>query len=147
MTHKTKKRNEESVVMAWTPDIFGPIFKKNSLTLKQVRSAFFYTMYFCLLLININHFIFNFLISRTCISQFNFLGIGFARCRWADSSFGDFRSWRNNIRKRFVGEELTKFSGCFDVSKHFGLVSQFCVCINFRSFYEVNKNNFFKSHG
>lgn len=31
-------RNEESIVTAWTPDLFGPVFKKKSLTLKQVRS-------------------------------------------------------------------------------------------------------------
>lgn len=29
--------NEESFVTAWTPDLFGPIFKKDSMTLKQVR--------------------------------------------------------------------------------------------------------------
>lgn len=29
--------NEENLVTAWTPDLFGPIFKKDSLTLKQVR--------------------------------------------------------------------------------------------------------------
>lgn len=29
--------NEENLVTAWTPDLFGPIFKKESLTLKQVR--------------------------------------------------------------------------------------------------------------
>ncbi|XP_011871981.1 PREDICTED: adenylate cyclase type 10-like [Vollenhovia emeryi] len=28
--------DEESVVAAWTPDLFGPIFKKHSLTVKQV---------------------------------------------------------------------------------------------------------------
>lgn len=29
--------NEENLATAWTPDLFGPIFKKDSMTLKQVR--------------------------------------------------------------------------------------------------------------
>ncbi|KYN20825.1 Adenylate cyclase type 10 [Trachymyrmex cornetzi] len=33
MTHNP--RNEESIVTAWTPDLFGPVFKKKSLTVKQ----------------------------------------------------------------------------------------------------------------
>jgi len=32
--------HEENIVTAWTPDLFGPIFKKHSLTLKQVRTEF-----------------------------------------------------------------------------------------------------------
>lgn len=28
---------EENLVTAWTPDLFGPIFKTDSMTLKQVR--------------------------------------------------------------------------------------------------------------
>ncbi|XP_067216070.1 adenylate cyclase type 10-like [Linepithema humile] len=34
MAHNSK--NEQSIVTAWTPDLFGPIFKKESLTLKEV---------------------------------------------------------------------------------------------------------------
>lgn len=33
--------SEQSVVTAWTPDLFGPIFKKESLTLKKVRWELF----------------------------------------------------------------------------------------------------------
>lgn len=39
--------NEENLVTAWTPDLFGPIFKKDSLTLKEVRHKSFTT---CILL-------------------------------------------------------------------------------------------------
>lgn len=63
-----RKPKDQANIEAWMPNLFDPIFKRHSMTLKQVSSKFFARCPFLssLYLTNMKHLIFNFFcISRT----------------------------------------------------------------------------------